>query len=839
MGGQQSRRTSSNENPSLASQASPYPAQRSAVVPNARNTYPGHRAGATAQSLNSAPINNNNPPAARLPTAGQFAHSAPASTTTTTTQQTAATSRSQPSTGTNTIVRGTPPDPSGNRAQPAATPSDVTTRPGAYQVTRTTTGPAIVYRVSIPNGVAPGSEFHVHAGDRRVRVRCPPTSRPGQSLQITLPPAPQTQQTILKIAPLTAAPEVEAGGGAVSMTPEVRRVNQQAEENGGSAQSFLVDIPPNVYPGMTFTVNVAGQRFMVTCPPNAGPNMKIRIVPPTVREEPQAAPKTQVFEVAVPAGVSPGQPFTLVANGQRVLVTCPPNVSPGQKIRFQLPVSQVVGNIQLSYESNVGWRRIIRVTDMKFQWVRLENKEDEPENGGVDVAGMETFDFGHSAYVRKLTFLEGNDARMRSGRVSLIPAKEAVVDSRLVVRNRTLLSYADIAEQQGKGLEEKTAWLQNICLQLTSAWEDGHIKIAVRRKYLLLDSVDCVMSLGRDDLRKRWRIEFLGEPAIDAGGVSREWFQLVTEQVFDPAFGLFVSSVNNQMAMSINPASGISCPDDHLVYFRFLGRVIGRALFDRQLIKGHMVRSLYKHLLGWPITFDDIKDQDEEYYQSLKKLTKMDDISIMCLDFTVTEESMGVRYEVELVEGGALKEVTKDNLQEYLEANLCYRMLERTKPQLTELLLGFFDIIPEPALTVLDANELELILCGLPEIDLEDWKTHTNYSGIFETKGGSHQVVRWFWEVVRDNFDQEMKARLLQFVTGTSGVPPRGFSVLQGIDGNIKKFTIHGVDRKVYQLPRAHTCFNRIDLPDYYSKDELLENLKKAVTMSGFGFGLE
>lgn len=252
-----------------------------------------------------------------------------------------------------------------------------------------------------------------------------------------------------------------------------------------------------------------------------------------------------------------------------------------------------------------------------------------------------------------------------------------------------------------------------------------------------------------------------------------------------------------------------------------------------------MVRSLYKHLLGWPITFDDIKDQDEEYYQSLEKLTKLEDLSVMCLDFTVPEELMGLRTEVELVKGGAMKEVTRDNLHEYLEANLCYRMLNRTKAQLTEILLGFFDIIPEPALTVLDANELELILCGLPEIDMEDWKLHTNYSGIYEGKGGKSQVVRWFWEVVTDNFDQEMKARLLQFVTGTSGVPPRGFSVLQGVDGNIKKFTIHGVDRKVYQLPRAHTCFNRIDLPDYSTKDDLLENLKKAVTMSGFGFGLE
>lgn len=455
---------------------------------------------------------------------------------------------------------GNAPGNLASSAPPAAAPVPATTgttRPGAYQVTRTTTGPAIVYRVTIPPGISPGAEFHVHAGQRRVRVRCPPTSRPGQSLQITLPPEPVENQRLLKAAPLTSAVGDVVGGGAIPMTPEVSRVNAQAEETGGVARSYLVDIPPNVYPGMSFTVNVGGQRFMVTCPDSAGPNMKIRIVPPTVREEPEAAPKTQVFEVSVPAGVQPGQPFALVANGQRVLVTCPPNVVPGQKIRFQLPVSQVVSKIRLEYESNAGWQRTIRVSDMRFQWVRLDKEDDSknPNGAAIDVESMERFDFKKSAYVRKITYLEGNDARMRTGRVELIPANEAVVESRLVVQNRTLLSYADIAEQQEKPLEEKSAWFQNICTQLTSAWEDGRIKLFVRRKYLLHDSVDAVMALSREDMRKRWRVEFLGEPGIDAGGVSREWFELVTEQVFDPAFGLFISSSNNQMSVEINPAA--------------------------------------------------------------------------------------------------------------------------------------------------------------------------------------------------------------------------------------------------------------------------------------------
>jgi len=653
-------------------------------------------------------------------------------------------------------------------------------------------------------------------------------------------------------------------GGAEEMTEEVRNVNR-----AGSTKTFLVTIPENIYPGMHFNVSAEGQRFKVTCPPNAGPNKKVRIVAPAGQDstdvpEPEADPKMQIYEVIVPQGVRPNQPFTLMANNQRVLVTCPPNVYPGQKIRFQLPtsLSKTKMNIHLSYKDDAGssgWERTVRASDTKFQWIRVSEKADDEtkkkssiddflyNDGARAVEDMEAFDFGKAAYVRKIKYLEGNDVRMRTGIVSLVPAQEAVVDSKFIDHNyhgtntsKTLFNYNDIAEIQGKSLDEKVEWFnKSVCEELYTPWEKGHVKIVVRRDTLLEDSVNAVLSLGRDDMRKRWRIEFAGEPGIEAGGLTREWFQLVTEQIFDPDFGLWQSSVNNQMAMQINPASHISCPDDYLKFFRFLGRVMGRALFDRQLIKGHMVRHLYKHLLGWPITFDDLEAQDEEYYTALKKFTTMEDLSIMCLDFTVTEETLGVMSDIELVPGGEMKEVTSENLPEYLEANLKYRMLNRYKPQLTELMLGFFDIIPEAALTVFDPNELELILCGLPTIDMNDWMDNTKYSGYYESKGRRHQNIEWFWEVVKNDFDQEMKARLLQFVTGTSGVPPRGFSVLQGNDGNIKKFCVHGVSRDQYPYPRAHTCFNRIDLPNYSSKRELREKLKQAVSMTYVGFDIE
>ena len=71
------------------------------------------------------------------------------------------------------------------------------------------------------------------------------------------------------------------------------------------------------------------------------------------------------------------------------------------------------------------------------------------------------------------------------------------------------------------------------------------------------------------------------------------------------------------------------------------------------------------------------------------------------------------------------------------------------------------------------------------------------------------QVV-WFWRIV-ERYSEEMRARLLQFVTGSSRVPLQGFKALQGSTGAAgpRLFTLHLVEVDVNNLPKAHTCFNR------------------------------
>jgi len=266
---------------------------------------------------------------------------------------------------------------------------------------------------------------------------------------------------------------------------------------------------------------------------------------------------------------------------------------------------------------------------------------------------------------------------------------------------------------------------------------------------------------------------------------------------------------------------------------------MGKALFEQQLVSGYMVPHFYKHLLGWPVTFEDLQLVDESICRSLKRIMEYaDNAEHLCLNFTVCENVLGQIKEVPLVKNGENIDVTASNLPEYIECRVKYHLLERVKPQLTELLLGFFDVIDEALLTVFDFQELELLMCGLPEINTVDWQENTEYTGEFESLGSSHPVCKWFWEMVEEH-DQEYRARLLQFATGTSGVPSGGFAALQGPDRNVRKFSLNGVAKGNEHFPNGRTCFNRIDLPVYTEKKNLKKNLTVALEMAASGFGIE
>jgi hypothetical protein len=406
------------------------------------------------------------------------------------------------------------------------------------------------------------------------------------------------------------------------------------------------------------------------------------------------------------------------------------------------------------------------------------------------------------------------------------------VDARVASRGYEISEQdLEILEQVAAlPFKDKYAWFLEQTAALIKPWEDGHLKMRVHRENILVESMEQLLGVQMEHIHMPLRIEFIGEVAIDAGGLEREWFALVTEKLFDETIGLFMCAHVDSLAYVINPNS-VEASADHLLYFRGAGRLLGRALLEGQLMKAHLALPVLKHLLGVPISFSDLEFFDQEVYQSLKWMKENDGVEALCLDFSVTNRKLNGDIEtIDLKENGRNIEVKDENKHEYIYLRLRYIMLDSFAEQLQHLMAGVFEVIPQELILVFDYQELELVLCGVPSIDVQDWKNHTQVSDEF-----SEELLTWFWEIV-ESFSDEEKARLLQFTTGSSRVPVQGFKALTSYDGRICHFTLKAVPFPENAYPRAHTCFNRIDLPVYKTKKELEEVLSLVINMEVTGF---
>ncbi len=150
------------------------------------------------------------------------------------------------------------------------------------------------------------------------------------------------------------------------------------------------------------------------------------------------------------------------------------------------------------------------------------------------------------------------------------------------------------------------------------------------------------------------------------------------------------------------------------------------------------------------------------------------------------------------------------------------------------LIQGVYDVLPPELLVPFDHKEMELLLCGLMEINVEDWKNNT----VTSSNLVHSDVLRWFWDIVA-HMSSEDQAKLLQFATGSSRVPVQGFKGLTSHDGIICRFSLKGVMYEPGKYPCAHACYNRIDLPLYPEKALLEEALQMLLLSDPTGFNIE
>ncbi|XP_036279311.1 E3 ubiquitin-protein ligase SMURF1 isoform X7 [Pipistrellus kuhlii] len=361
----------------------------------------------------------------------------------------------------------------------------------------------------------------------------------------------------------------------------------------------------------------------------------------------------------------------------------------------------------------------------------------------------------------------------------------------------------------------------------------GHCRIEVSREEIFEESYRQIMKMRPKDLKKRLMVKFRGEEGLDYGGVAREWLYLLCHEMLNPYYGLFQYSTDNIYMLQINPDSSIN--PDHLSYFHFVGRIMGLAVFHGHYINGGFTVPFYKQLLGKPIQLSDLESVDPELHKSLVWILENDITPVLDHTFCVEHNAFGRILQHELKPNGRNVPVTEENKKEYVRLYVNWRFMRGIEAQFLALQKGFNELIPQHLLKPFDQKELELIIGGLDKIDLSDWKSNTRLKHC----AADSNIVRWFWQAV-ETFDEERRARLLQFVTGSTRVPLQGFKALQGSTGAAgpRLFTIHLIDANTDNLPKAHTCFNRIDIPPYESYEKLYEKLLVAVEET-CGFAVE
>jgi len=347
------------------------------------------------------------------------------------------------------------------------------------------------------------------------------------------------------------------------------------------------------------------------------------------------------------------------------------------------------------------------------------------------------------------------------------------------------------------------------------------VQIEVRRDHLVADSLDKIQFLDGNLLRKRLRIVFHGEEGVDEGGVRKEFFTLLVQQLMDVKFGMFLENPDTRQFW-FNPSSF-----DNNQEFELIGIIFGLAIYQSVIIEVPFPSCLYKKLLNLPLSWEDFEEFEPVMAKNLKSLKTFskEQLEGVDLTFTYTFNIYGMGTSHDLKEGGDKIAVTPDNVDEYVELYWKYKLNTSIAKQFNAFKEGFTTVMYESTLKMFSPPELELLIAGKKVYDWEELEKHCRYDGFKKDS----DYIKSFWKIIHE-LDEEDKRRFLTFSTGSDRVPVRGLAQLR------LKITKHGDSDE--NLPTSHTCFAILLLPEYSSADILKEKLKMAITWGERGFGM-
>ncbi|XP_076252231.1 ubiquitin protein ligase E3A isoform X2 [Rhynchophorus ferrugineus] len=353
-----------------------------------------------------------------------------------------------------------------------------------------------------------------------------------------------------------------------------------------------------------------------------------------------------------------------------------------------------------------------------------------------------------------------------------------------------------------------------------------YLRLKVRRDNIIDDALvelEMISMENPNDLKKQLVVEFEGEQGIDEGGVSKEFFQLVIEEIFNPDYAMFTMQ-NETQTVWFNPTSF-----EISAQFTLIGIVLGLAIYNNVILAVNFPMVLYRKLMGRKGSFEDLLDWNPVLYNSLKQMleyTESDFEDVFMQTFSISyQDVFGTVINYDLLDKGDKIPVTQENKYEFVDLYADFLLNKSVEKQFRAFYKGFQMVVDESPLEQLfRPEEIELLICGSKNFDFGELEISTEYDGGYSN---DTQIIKDFWSVVHA-FSLEDKRKLLQFTTGSDRVPIGGLSRLKLV---IAK---NGPDSD--RLPTAHTCFNVLLLPEYSSKEKLKDRLVKAINYSkGFG----
>lgn len=377
--------------------------------------------------------------------------------------------------------------------------------------------------------------------------------------------------------------------------------------------------------------------------------------------------------------------------------------------------------------------------------------------------------------------------------------------------------------------------------------------ISVHRNRIVEDGYRQLGTLAPSAIKGVIRVRFvnmqgLDEAGIDQDGVFKEFLEETIKKVFDPGLNLFCTTSEERLYPS--PLSHIT--DNHLDLFEFVGRMIGKAVYEGIVVDvpfasffltqvlGHDHSALYSYL-------DEMPSSDPELHKNLTYVKHYEgDVEDLGLTFSFDQDIMGKIVTHELIPGGRSINVTNSNRISYIHHMAHFKMHRQIATQVAAFRTGFRSVIPPDWLSLFSGPEVQRLISGdNSPVDLKDLRRNTSYYGGFHD---SHRVVAWLWEVLDKDFSDKEKSLFLKFVTSCSKPPLLGFENLEPPfsircvevaddedDGDTVGSVLRGflaLRRKdpVNRLPTASTCFNLLKLPNYQKKSTLKEKLRYAIS---------